>query len=130
MTCLIFGSELGIACTIGGGLYIPHPVGIVIGICDIGSNVTILQNVTVGKKGRSEDSRPRIEDGVMLSAGSVVLGDITIGRDSVVGANSVVTHSVPPNSVAVGVPAKILSRGRDESGAALGRGSRSSIRSV
>jgi serine O-acetyltransferase len=115
LTCLVFGSELAIGCKIGGGLYIPHPFGIVVGISDIAKNVTILQNVTIGHKNRSDRSEPRIEDGVFLSAGAVIVGDITIGRESVVGANSVVTCSMPPNSLAVGIPAKILARAEQHS---------------
>jgi serine O-acetyltransferase len=107
LTCLIFSSEIAIAAEIGGGLYVPHPYGIVVGVSDIGSNVTILQNVTIGRKGLGDKERPRIERGVQLSAGAVVLGNITIGHDSVVGANSVVTRDVPPCSLATGIPAKI-----------------------
>ncbi len=108
MTCLLFGSELALACRIAGGLYIPHPFGIVVGVSDIGRDVTILQNVTIGQKNRVEFSEPRIEDGAYLAAGSVILGNITIGRNSIIGANSVVTKNVPENSMAVGVPARIL----------------------
>ena len=108
MTCRSFGSEIGLAASVDGGLYIPHPYGIVIGVCTIGRDVTILQNVTIGRKGRSDPGGPRIEDGAWLAAGAVVLGDITIGRNSIVGANSVVMHSVPADSMAVGIPARVL----------------------
>ena len=109
-TCIVFGSELAIACDIGGGLYIPHPFGIVVGTCKIGRNVTILQNVTIGHKDRLGKGEPRIGDEVMLTAGCVILGDVAIGDRSVVGANAVVTRDVPPRSVAVGIPAKIIPR--------------------
>lgn len=108
MTCRSFGSEIGLAASIDGGLYIPHPYGIVVGVSTIGRDVTILQNVTIGRKGRSDPGGPRIEDGAWLAAGAVVLGDITIGQNSIVGANSVVMNSVPADSMAVGIPARVL----------------------
>jgi serine O-acetyltransferase len=106
-SCLAFGSEIAIASEVGGGLYIPHPFGIVVGVSDIERNVTILQNVTVGRKGLNGKDRPRLESGVQLSAGAVVVGNITVGHDSVVGANAVVTRDVPPCSLAMGIPARI-----------------------
>lgn len=107
-SCLIFGSELAIAAEIGGGFYIPHPYGIVVGVSKIGRNVRILQNVTIGKRGDDDAHDPVLEDGAALSAGAVVLGAVVIGRDAVVGANSVVLQSVPDGSTAVGIPARIL----------------------
>jgi serine O-acetyltransferase len=107
ITCIVFSSEIAIACEVGGGLYIPHPYGIVLGVSDIGKNVTILQNVTVGRKKLNDKERPKIESGVQVSVGAVILGNITIGRDSIVAANSVVTQDVPPCSLAAGIPAKI-----------------------
>lgn len=78
----------------------------------IGKNVRIFQNVTIGCKwsnNKLEDTyAPIIEDNVMIGAGAVILGDIKIGRNSIIGANSVVTHDVEPNSVVAGVPAKVI----------------------
>ena len=118
-TCLVFGSELGLAAKIAGGLYIPHPFGIVVGICEVGRDVAIMQNVTIGRKTPFDDGAPCICDGAFLSAGCVVLGDVTIGTGSTVGANSVVVDDVPPNSVSTGAPAR--SRPRKTVSAAITR---------
>jgi serine O-acetyltransferase len=72
----------------------------------IGKNVFVSNGVTIG--GRNESPGvPRIEDNVFIATGAKVLGDITIGEGSIVGANAVVIRSVPPKSIAVGVPARI-----------------------
>lgn len=114
LSCLVFSSELGIACEIGGGLYIPHPYGIVVGKCTIGRNVTILQNVTIGFKSRSELGACEIGDGAYLAAGCVVLGAIKVGEGATIGANAVVTGDVPPNALAVGVPARVVKTDKSE----------------
>ena len=87
---------------------LPHPVGIVIHAnANIGENVSIYQNVTIGiKRGKSEV--PEIKDNVTLYSGSVVVGDVTIGENSLIGANSVVLDDIPPNSIAAGVPARVV----------------------
>ncbi|MBR0851319.1 serine acetyltransferase [Bradyrhizobium diazoefficiens] len=107
-SCIVFGSELGIASEIAGGLYVPHPYGIVVGRCRIGRNVTILQNVTIGFKSRNELGACEIGDGAYLAAGCVVLGAIKVGEGATIGANAVVTSDVPPNAVAVGIPARVV----------------------
>lgn len=109
-TCLRFGSEIAIGSPIGAGLYIPHPWGIVVGICEVGDDVTILQNVTIGKRSIKEDGAPLIGDGVYLGAGAVILGTLTIGNGASVGANSVLLSDVPPGAVAVGAPARVIAR--------------------
>ncbi|HEX7116979.1 MAG TPA: serine acetyltransferase [Steroidobacter sp.] len=85
----------------------PHPVGIVIGDqVRIGQNVRIYQNVTIGLlqnvSGASESQYPTIEDEVYIYAGAVVLGGITIGARSIIGANALITRDVPPDSIAYG----------------------------
>jgi serine O-acetyltransferase len=107
-TCRSFGCELAIAARVGKGLYIPHPVGMVIGMCHIGDNVTILQNVTIGQAGLRVPGDPVIGDGAYLGAGAVILGDLEIGRGAVIGANSVVRRNVPAGARAVGAPARLL----------------------
>jgi serine O-acetyltransferase len=104
-----FGSDIAIAAEIGGGFYLPHPHGVVIGACRIGRGVTILQNVTLGTRRPGETAAPVIGDRVVISAGAVVLGSITIGEDAVIGANAVVLTDIPPGATAVGNPARILS---------------------
>ena len=75
----------------------------------IGSDVTIRQNTTFGISSRKAPyDRPRIEDGVDIGAGSVILGRITVGRNAVIGANAVVSRDVAPFSVVGGVPARLI----------------------
>ena len=97
---------------IGKGIKIPHPVGMVIGgASKIGVNVSIYQNVTIGSRRKGDFEKglqPHIEEGVTCFSGCQVIGDVTIGKNSVIGAGSVVISSVPPNTVSAGVPSKIL----------------------
>ncbi len=118
-TCLRFGSEIAIGSPIGPGLYIPHPWGIVVGVCKVGANVTILQNVTIGKRTLMEEGEPVIRDGTYLAAGAVILGDVSLGPNASVGANSVVLQDVPENGIAVGAPARIIRRAPAEQPPAL-----------
>lgn len=75
----------------------------------IGNNVTLYQGVTLGGTGNETGKRhPTIEDNVMISSGAKVLGSITIGKNSKIGAGSVVVSDVPPNSTVVGVPGKVV----------------------
>jgi len=98
--------------TIGKGVFIDHASGVVIGeTAEIGNNVLIYQQVTLGGVSLSKGKRhPTIEDGVTIGAGAKVLGDITIGKDAKIGANSVVIKDVPSECTAVGVPAHIAKR--------------------
>ena len=107
-TCLVFGAEIAIGCQIGGGLYIPHPYGIVLGVCEIGDDVSILQNVTVGAKSKNEPGCAIISSNVFLSAGAVIVGRVIVGPGALIGANAVVTRDVPAGAVAVGIPARIV----------------------
>lgn len=87
---------------------LPHPVGIVIGHdVDIGSDVRIRQNVTIGRSEPDSDAGyPTIEDDVSIGAGTVILGNINLGEGCITGANSVVVDDVAPHATVVGVPAQ------------------------
>lgn len=106
------GIQLHPAAQIGKGLYIPHFAGIVIGEgVVIGDNCDIYQHSTLGFGAvESEIGRyPHIGNRVLILAGAVVTGGITVGNDAMIGANTVVTESVPDRGVVVGPPAKLLS---------------------
>jgi serine O-acetyltransferase len=109
---VIFGIEIAVNCEIGEGLYFPHTVGTVIGARKIGQNALIYQGVTIGAKqidlGYDPNSRPLIGNNVVIGAGGKVLGGIEIGSNVSIGANAVVTKSLPDNVVAVGIPAQII----------------------
>ena len=93
---------------IGKNLSMPHPMGIVIGgDTKIGENCTIYQYVTIGQ---NNNKFPKIGDNVTIYAGAKIIGDVEIGNNVIVGANAVVTHDVPNNSVVAGVPAKIIKK--------------------
>lgn len=100
-----FGLELSFDKPIGGGLYIAHPHGCVVAVERIGRNVSIIAAVTIGK--RNEDGFPVLGDDVFIGAGARVLGGITLGDGSRIGANAVVIDDVPPGATAVGIPARV-----------------------
>ena len=100
------GIEIHPAATIGDGFYIDHGSGVVVGeTAEIGENVTLYQGVTLGGTGFAIGKRhPTIEDNVTIGSGAKLLGPITIGHGSKIGANSVVVADVPANATVVGVP--------------------------
>lgn len=106
------GIEIHPGAKIGRGLFIDHGMGVVIGeTCEIGNDVTIYQGVTLGGTGKDKGKRhPNIEDNVVIGSGAKILGPITVGSSSKIGANAVVLRDVPRNSTAVGVPAKIITQ--------------------
>jgi len=104
----LHGFDIPAHVPIGPGLYVPHPVGTVVTANRIGKNLSLISANTIGM--RNEHSFPNIGDNVFLGAGARVLGGITIGDNVVIGANAVVIEDVPPNSTAMGVPAKISPR--------------------
>lgn len=103
------GIEIHQGATIGRGFFIDHGMGVVIGeTTEIGDNVTLFQGVTLGGTGKEKGKRhPTIEDNVVIAAGASVLGAITIGQNSRVGAGAVVLQDVPPNCTVVGVPGRV-----------------------
>lgn len=108
----ITGIEIHPGATIGKNFFIDHGMGVVIGeTTEVGDNVTIYHGVTLGGTSLEKRKRhPTIEDHVVIGAGAKVLGAITIGAHSRVGANAVVVKSTPANSVVVGVPGQIVVR--------------------
>ena len=102
------GIEIHPGATIGKGLVIDHGMGVVIGeTAEIGDNVLIYHGVTLGGTGKDKGKRhPTVEDNVTIGAGAKVLGPIRIGKNSKIGANSVVLKEVPEGATAVGIPAK------------------------
>lgn len=105
----ITGIEIHPGATIGNELFIDHGMGVVIGETTIiGDGVTLYQGVTLGGTGKEKGKRhPTIGNNVVVGTGAKVLGNITIGDNSYVGANAVVIKDVPPNSTVVGVPGRI-----------------------
>jgi serine O-acetyltransferase len=103
------GIEIHPGATIGKGLFIDHGMGVVIGeTAVIGDNVTLYQGVTLGGTGKAKGKRhPTLGDNVVVGTGAKILGNITIGANSYVGANAVVIKDVPVNSTVVGVPGRI-----------------------
>ena len=104
------GIEIHPGATIGGGLFIDHGMGVVIGeTTEIGENVTLFQGVTLGGTGKQRGKRhPTLGNNVMVGVGAKILGGITIGEGVKIGANSVVLKSVPPFCTVVGVPGRVL----------------------
>jgi len=102
----ITGIEIHPAATIGEGFFIDHGMGVVIGqTAEIGDDVTLYQGVTLGGTGFATGKRhPTVQDNVTIGSGAKLLGPITVGHGSKIGAGSVVIHDVPPHSTVVGNP--------------------------
>jgi serine O-acetyltransferase len=103
------GIEIHPGASIGKGLFIDHGMGVVIGETSIlGDNITLYQGVTLGGTGKEKGKRhPTLGNNVVAGTGAKILGNITIGDNSYIGANAVVIKDVPHNSTVVGVPGRI-----------------------
>lgn len=110
ITRFLTGIEIHPGAKIGGGFFIDHGSGVVIGeTAEIGENVTLFQGVTLGGTGKEHGKRhPTLEDGVVVGTGAKVLGSFTVGKNSKIGAGAVVLKSVPPNCTVVGNPGQIV----------------------
>lgn len=110
------GIEIHPGATIGRRFFIDHGMGIVIGeTAEIGEGVMLYHGVTLGGQVLTQTKRhPTIEDNVTIGAGAKVLGPITIGAGSAIGANAVVTKDVPADHIATGIPAKNRPRRQSE----------------
>lgn len=116
---ILTGIEIHPGATIGDRFFIDHGEGVVIGETTIiGNDVLIYQQVTLGGTGKDLGKRhPTVGDGVIIGAGAKVLGNITIGNHSRIGAGSVVIDDVPEHATVVGIPGKIvIQKYYDESG--------------
>ena len=109
------GIEIHPKAKIGKNLFIDHGMGVVIGeTSEIGDNVTIYHNVTLGgispsinaNEQRNLKRHPTLQDNVVVGSGAQILGPVIIGKNSLIGANAVVTKDVPEKSIMVGIPAK------------------------
>ena len=111
-TRFLTGIEIHPGATIGRRFFIDHGMGVVIGeTTEIGDDVMIYHGVTLGGRSLQRVKRhPTIGDRVTVGAGAKVLGPVHIGDDSAIGANAVVTHDVPEESIATGIPAVVRPR--------------------
>lgn len=100
------GIEIHPGAIIGKNFFIDHGTGVVIGETTIiGDNVTLFHGVTLGGTGKEKGKRhPTIEDNVFIGSGAKILGNITIGRNSKIGANAVILKDVLENTTVVGIP--------------------------
>jgi len=106
----VFQIDIHPAAKIGSGIMLDHGTGIVIGeTAVVGDNVSILHHVTLGGSGKKDvDRHPKIGNGVLIGAGSSVLGNVRVGNGVQIGAGSLVIEEIPEDSVVVGVPAKVI----------------------
>lgn len=115
---IITNIDIHPGCKIGRRVFIDHGFGVVIGeTAVVGDDVLIYQQVTLGGVSLEKDAKrhPTIHKGAVVGAGAKVLGNIQIGENAKIGANSVVVRSVPDESTAIGIPARVISKGRDKS---------------
>jgi serine O-acetyltransferase len=109
----VTGVEIHPGARIGRAFFIDHGSGVVIGeTAEIGDDCVIFHNVTLGGTGKHRGKRhPTVGDNVLIGTGATLLGPITIGSNSRVGANSFIhMHDVPPGCTAVGTPARLIKR--------------------
>jgi serine O-acetyltransferase len=106
---VITQSDVDLQATLGKGLMLPHPNGVVIhGEARIGDDCMIMQQVTVGMI--DEGEVPVIGNRVYIGAGAKIIGKLTVGDGARIGANAVVVNDVPTNATAVGIPARLIRR--------------------
>jgi serine O-acetyltransferase len=106
----VFQTDIHPAARFGRGIFLDHATGLVVGeTAEIGDDVSLLQNVTLGGTGKETGNRhPKIRQGVMIGAGAKILGNIEIGSYARIAAGSVVLRSVEPYATVAGVPARVI----------------------
>jgi serine O-acetyltransferase len=106
----VFQTDIHPAARIGKGIFLDHATGLVVGATAVvEDNVSLLQDVTLGGTGKERgDRHPKIRQGVLISAGAKILGNIEVGQCARVAAGSVVLHPVPRNTTVAGVPARVV----------------------
>ncbi|CAN0497620.1 unnamed protein product [Ectocarpus sp. 8 AP-2014] len=106
----VFGMDIHPGCQVGAGVMVDHATGVVFGeTAVVGDNCTFLHGVTLGGTGKSRgDRHPKLGCGILVGAGSMILGNISVGDGCKVAAGSVVLRNLPAQVVAAGVPAKII----------------------
>ncbi len=112
LNVLAFGIEMSSRMTVGPGLYIAHPVGMVLVSDRIGANASFVASVTLGM--RNSHEFPRLGDGVFVGAGARVLGGISVGDGCRVGANAVLIENAAAGSTLVGIPARPIGPGLNQ----------------
>ena len=110
---IVTGIEIHPGAKIGGGFFIDHGMGVVIGeTTEIGENCTVYQDVTLGGISLKKEKRhPTLQDNIIVGVGAKILGPVTIGSNSRIGAGSVVLDEIPPDSTVIGVPARVIYTG-------------------
>ena len=104
------GIEIHPGATLGAGILIDHGMGVVIGeTAELGDRITIYHGTTLGGTGKEKGKRhPTVGDNVVIGAGAKILGNISIGSNSKIGANSVVINDVPEGATVVGIPGRVV----------------------
>lgn len=109
LTQILFGMKLDYTVKVGRRVKLEHFGGMILGARHIGNDVVLRQNTTLGIRSTAQtDAKPIIGDFVDIGAGAVIVGHITVGENSIIGANSVIYTNVPPNSIVMGVPGRII----------------------
>lgn len=123
LTGFITNVDIHPAAQIGRRVFIDHAIGVVIGeTAEVGNDVMIYQGVTLGGTSLDKVKRhPTIEDGVVIGAGAKILGNIRVGENAKIGANSVVIKDVPKDCTAVGIPARVIVKGRAKEASAINK---------
>ena len=123
ITGLLTQVDIHPAAKIGRRVFIDHAIGVVIGeTAEVGDDVTIYQGVSLGGTSSEKVKRhPTICNGVVIGAGAKILGNIVIGENAKIGANSVVIKDVPKDCTAVGIPARVIVKGRAKEASAINK---------